>query len=158
MVVTFHNFSTGFGGRYLWEFGDGSTSSDEHPTHTYENEGKFSVKLTMITANNAHGLTEKAAYIEVNNQQLPSFFYATPLQGKIKETEFNFVDQSDGDIIERHWFFGDGKDITISNPNNHSVTHKYDTAGTFLPSLAIRLSNNVIKKVFLPEGIEVYEA
>ena len=155
LTVTFHNFSTGFDVRYLWEFGDGTNSSEEHPIHTYQTEGKFSVKLTMINSTRAQGLTEKSEYIEVNNQQLPSFFYAMPLQGKANETEFKFVDQSEGDVVERHWFFGDGIDATISSPNIHSITHKYKSQGTYMPSLAIRYTDNKIRRVFLPEGIEV---
>jgi len=154
MTVTFHNFSIGYGGKYLWDFGDGSTSSEVNPTHTYQTEGKFSVRLTMTSVKGGQGLTEKSNYIEVNNKQLPSFFYATPIQGNI-DTKFNFVDQSDGDIIERHWFFGDETDQTISNPNIHSITHKYIKTGTYLPTLIIRLADNKIKKVDLPEGIEV---
>ena len=155
LTVTFHNFSTGFGVRYLWEFGDGTNSSEEHPIHTFQTEGKFSVKLTMINSTRAQGLTEKSEYIEVNNQQLPSFFYAAPLQGQANETEFKLVDQSDGDIVERHWFLGDGTDTTISNPNVHSIIHKYKSQGTYMPSLAIRYADNKIRRVFLPEGIEV---
>ena len=154
LTVTFHNFSTGYGGRYLWDFGDGETSSEQHPVHTYTTEGKFTIRLTMTSINNGQGLTEKSDYIEVNNEQLPSFFYVTPLQGSLT-TEFTFVDQSDGNIVERHWFFGDGTDFTVSNPNLHSVTHKYTKNGSYEPSLIIRLADNKIKKVILPEGIEV---
>jgi PKD repeat protein len=154
LTVTFHNFSIGDGGRFLWDFGDGATSSEQNPTHVYTNEGKFTVRLTMITANGSHGLAEKSEYIEVNNDKLPSFFYATPLQGSIA-TEFTLVDQSDGEIVERHWFFGDGEDLTVNNPNIHVVSHKYNKPGTYSPSLLIRLSDNKIRKVSLPEGIEV---
>lgn len=154
LTVTFHNFSTGFGGRYLWDFGDGGTSSEQHPIHTYQTEGKFTVRLTMVSAKGGQGLTEKSEYININNEQLPSFFYVTPLQGDLN-TEFKFVDQSDGEIVERHWFFGDESDITISNPNIHSVTHKYSKKGSYSPSLMLRMSNNKINKATLPEGIEV---
>lgn len=154
LTVTFHNFSTGYGGRYLWDFGDGDTSSEQHPVHTYMTEGKYTVRLTTTSVNNGQGLTEKPDYIEVNNHQLPAFFYANPLQGSTT-TEFTFVDQSDGDIAERHWFFGDGSDITVSNPNIHSINHKYAKPGSFHPSLIIRLADNKIKKIVLPEGIEV---
>lgn len=154
LTVTFHNFSMGYGGRYLWDFGDGETNSEQHPIHTYKTEGKFTVRLTTTSVNNGQGLTEKPDYIEVNNDQLPSFFYVTPLQGQIT-TDFTFVDQSDGDIVERHWFFGDGSDITVANPNIHGVKHQYAKKGTYQPSLIIRLVDNKIKKVVLPEGIEV---
>lgn len=154
LTVTFHNFSIGYSGKFLWDFGDGHTSSEQHPTHTYTNEGKFTVKLTMISGNGAHGLTEKADFIEIDNTQEPSFFYVTPQQGQTVD-EFTFVDQSNGDIAERHWFFGDGEDTTVKNPNIHIVSHKYAQAGTYKPTLMIRFTDGRIRKVFLPEEIEV---
>ena len=32
---------------YFWDFGDGNTSTEENPEHTYEAEGEYSVKLTV---------------------------------------------------------------------------------------------------------------
>lgn len=154
LPVTFHNFSTGYGGRYLWDFGDGTSSTEKNPTHIYQDEGKYTIRLTVISVNGSQGLTEKSDYIEVNNEQLPSFFYVTPMQGDVT-TEFELVDQSDGDIAERHWFFGDGTDATVSNPNIHSVIHHYEKEGTYIPSLMIRFTNNKTRRVHLPEGIIV---
>jgi len=43
--VRFHNRSQGDIRRWLWEFGDGTTSIEESPEHIYEGEGAFSVTL-----------------------------------------------------------------------------------------------------------------
>ena len=32
---------------WLWDFGDGTTSADRHPTHTYETAGRYRVSLTV---------------------------------------------------------------------------------------------------------------
>ncbi|UCS92129.1 PKD domain-containing protein [Echinicola marina] len=32
---------------YLWDFGDGNTSTEENPVHTYDAEGEYTVKLTV---------------------------------------------------------------------------------------------------------------
>lgn len=44
--------STTFGGAlpytFLWEFGDGNSSSEEHPTHTYARPGEYIATLTLI--------------------------------------------------------------------------------------------------------------
>ncbi len=45
MVVSFTNASTD-ASTYLWDFGDGSTSTDENPTHTYADFGSYTVTLT----------------------------------------------------------------------------------------------------------------
>ncbi len=44
--VTFTNASTG-GATYLWEFGDGGTSTSENPVYTYEANGTYTVTLTI---------------------------------------------------------------------------------------------------------------
>ena len=45
-VVTFTNQSTG-GTSYLWNFGDGTTSTEENPVHSYSTPGQFTVSLTV---------------------------------------------------------------------------------------------------------------
>lgn len=51
LVVTFQNLSTGIHttSTYTWEFGDGDTSTDKNPAHTYNGAGFFVVKLTITT-------------------------------------------------------------------------------------------------------------
>jgi hypothetical protein len=46
-VVQFNNNSTP--GNYVWDFGDGNTSTDENPTHTYIQAGTYSVCLELTT-------------------------------------------------------------------------------------------------------------
>ena len=45
--VSFTNSSTPANGAMLWQFGDGGTSTDFEPTHTYGDEGTYSVSLTV---------------------------------------------------------------------------------------------------------------
>jgi PKD repeat protein len=51
-TVTFSDQSTNAAG-YLWDFGDGNTSTDQNPVHTYSSNGSYSVKLLV---NNGCGL------------------------------------------------------------------------------------------------------
>lgn len=48
-IVMFYNYSY-FGASYLWDFGDGTTSTDMDPWHKYESEGIYKVKLTVTSA------------------------------------------------------------------------------------------------------------
>lgn len=48
--VTFNNTTEG-GTSYQWDFGDGATSTEKSPTHTYANKGKFVVTLSVTAAN-----------------------------------------------------------------------------------------------------------
>lgn len=45
--VLFQNRSNG-GSSYLWDFGDGQTSTDANPVHTYAAPGTYQVKLIVI--------------------------------------------------------------------------------------------------------------
>ncbi len=46
-MVNFQNTSTG-ATSYSWNFGDGNTSTEANPSHTYRNPGKFQVVLTAL--------------------------------------------------------------------------------------------------------------
>jgi PKD repeat protein len=47
LPVNFINESTGIFTSWLWNFGDGSTSTDENPAHTYNSPGTHKAKLTV---------------------------------------------------------------------------------------------------------------
>lgn len=49
-VVNFSNLSSPMGASYLWDFGDGNTSTSTNPSHTYNSTGSFSVCLTVTAA------------------------------------------------------------------------------------------------------------
>ena len=65
--VRFQNFSNRGEVRYLWDFGDGTTSVETSPIHTYQNEGVFSVNMNLITQTGATGSVTKSNYITVSN-------------------------------------------------------------------------------------------
>ena len=46
LTVTFQNTSIGDPTSFTWDFGDGRSSTEEHPTHRYRREGSFVVSLT----------------------------------------------------------------------------------------------------------------
>lgn len=49
--------------RYLWNFGDGTTSTEEVPTHTYTVAGKYTVRLDVATYNGA--LVRESSFKEI---------------------------------------------------------------------------------------------
>ncbi len=169
LEVRFQNFSRGDPLRYLWNFGDGTNSTDENPTHTYLNEGLFTVTLELINSTSGTGITQKLNYIEVNDDLAPSFFYVTPLSGTSVETAneltaggsptnpttFQFVDQTDTNIVERFWGFGDDETEVETDPDVHSTTHIYSEPGTYSVSLIIVLTDQKRRRIFLQDEIIV---
>jgi PKD repeat protein len=172
--VRFQNFSTGPLIRYLWDFGDGTTSVEKSPVHTYLNEGIYTVKLNVITSLGAQGIVTKSNYITVDSQAKQPFFYTTPIEGisaqtaalrSVSPTTFNFIDQTDGDIIQRYWVFnGPGKNNDVEvptqtiaeyNANIHTISYVYDLPGVYNPSLLILFGNQQLQRAFLNTQITV---
>lgn len=154
LTVKFQNFSGGDPIRFLWDFGDGSTSVELNPTHTYLAEGNYTVQLNMITSLGAQGIIIKENYINVGHNLKQDFFYATPLVGNTS-TVFTLIDQSDGDIANRYWIFDDGTFEVITDPDIHTVQHTYTTAGSYEPSLIIVFTDDTKKRILLGDHIVV---
>jgi PKD repeat protein len=63
LEVTFTNLSTGADRDYLWAFGDGETSTEENPVHTYETADTWTVVLTVSNSLDSDA-ESKTDYIE----------------------------------------------------------------------------------------------
>ena len=73
-TITFTNQSTGANNpSYLWNFGDGVTSSLSNPTHTYANLGTYSVSLLITTNNGCSKILTKTNYITLIDQPNSAF-------------------------------------------------------------------------------------
>lgn len=76
----FNNQSSGNIQSYLWNFGDGATSSEPYPTHTYATTGNYLVTLTVSDGTNTH-INSKT--IQVNNYNYTSEPYLSYVSGKL---------------------------------------------------------------------------
>lgn len=140
LQVRFQNFSNRLPSRFLWDFGDGGTSTDISPTHTYLEEGVFTVELKMVTVLKGQCVLTKSGYIVVSKSLIPPFMYVQPTMGTTSTT-FTFIDQTEGEITSRYWIFGDGETASIDDPDNHTITHTYAQAGTYDASLLVVFSD-----------------
>ncbi len=69
LTVQFTDTSTGNPTAWSWNFGDGSTSSEENPSHTYESAGSFAVELTVTGSGGQTSSTSET--ISVTNAPPP---------------------------------------------------------------------------------------
>jgi len=68
LTVNFWNQSTGDYNSNSWNFGDGATSKDQNPSHTYTNSGIFTVSLTVIGPGGSD-IETKADYITIEESK-----------------------------------------------------------------------------------------
>ncbi|MDD4253969.1 MAG: PKD domain-containing protein [Methanofollis sp.] len=65
LAVHFTDHSTGGPTSWAWDFGDGETSTEQHPAHTYTAPGTYTVSLTVTNSGGSDTRT-KTDYITVN--------------------------------------------------------------------------------------------
>ncbi len=131
LTVSFTDQSTGSPTSWKWSFGDGNTSTEKNPVHTYSEPKLYSVKLTASNANGSNALT-KNSYIAVSNVLKAPFtnFSASPTAGKVPLTA-SFTGQSTGSPTSWKWTFGDGTNSIDKNP-----VHTYNKTGKYIVTLA----------------------
>jgi len=129
LQVQFTSTSTG-ATSYAWDFGDGNTSTDENPIHTYNEPGLYTVKLTVTGPGGSHTATEDN-YITVNYPAPVASFTGTPTTG-ISPLQVAFTSTSTGTITSYEWDFGDGATSTAENPS-----HTYNVPGTYTVTLKV---------------------
>ncbi len=114
---------------YLWNFGDGTTSTAATPTHVFPT-GSYDITVTITTASGCTATTTVSAGIIASTKPQANFS-ATPRDACAKET-IMFTDLSTGTVTGWHWDFGDGGTSTEQNPS-----YVYSDTGYFHITLIV---------------------
>lgn len=133
--TTFTDLSTGNPTGWLWNFGDGNTSTQGPVvTHTYAAPGSYIVTLIASGgAGNCFDQTFSTAFVSNNVQ---AGFIVAP--DACQNSTVSFTDTTiiiGGVITGWNWDFGDGNTSTQQNP-----THVYTTPGTYTITLDVTSS------------------
>lgn len=130
-TVNFTDSTTAGASGYLWEFGDGNTSTSPDPTHTYTTEGSFNVSLTVY---NSQGCANKKTLNSYINVHVINAVFAIDSDNGCTPLTVHFTNSSTSNvpITSYQWIFGDGTSASTANP-----THTYNIAGNFTPMLII---------------------
>jgi uncharacterized repeat protein (TIGR01451 family) len=119
-IVTFTNESTGtMPLQFLWDFGDGTTSTSPSPSHSYGLPGPYTV---VLTASNACGLDTHTESLTVTCDP-PTAAFSWAAAGLL----VTFTNESTGTFpLEFEWDMGDGVTSTLPAP-----THTYGSPGVY---------------------------
>ncbi len=128
---TFENQSTSSNiNSYLWTFGDGQTSTDPRPSHTYADTGVYQVKLKVTST----GGCQDSAIQKMN--VFPGFFPGFVAAGSCKGVPFQFTDTTltrYGSVNYNRWNFGDPATLadTAAGTPLRVTSYTYQAVGTY---------------------------
>jgi PKD repeat protein len=138
--VAFTDTSAGNPDAWSWWFGDGNTSDQQHPTHTYSAPDTYNVQLATYDSTTACTDTTNRSIIaecDTSSNCMADFNYS------VSSLTANFTDLSSGDVASWMWQFGDGNTSSNQHPS-HTYTSNgtynvcltvYDSSGTFCDSI-----------------------
>lgn len=125
--MNFYDYSYGNPARYYWNFGDGSTSTEKYPSHTYAKSGYYTVSLTIIDTTgkctNSYTSTIQAG----SDASCQAKFSALP---DLSGNSVSFKDQSLGQPDSWFWDFGNGDYSTEQYPS-----YTYSKGGYYMVTL-----------------------
>jgi gliding motility-associated-like protein len=145
-------------GSWLWEFGDGQTSTEQNPLHIYNSPGDYTVKLTVRNKLGcAPSNTTKAVHVFKSIDM--AFSYSTPDCVTKQVTITDASVSTEGFVLARVWDFGDGSPTETHN-DMAPFQHTYATAGSYPIKLTIntdRGCTSVLSKTILINPLPVVD-
>ncbi len=134
----------------LWDFGDGTTSTEASPTHIYTDSGHYSVSLYLQDANGCDSIKTIENYIYVQNTPIANF-YADTTQSDCYPLVVHFYDNSqNSDNATYKWTLGTNVVSYQKNP-----AYSYTKPGKYSVSLQVTTSNGCSTQITKPDFINV---
>lgn len=134
--------------QWFWDFGDGTTSTQQNPTHTYNALGQYTVALTVTTNAGCKGTTTKSNYIKIARPVIS--VPGLPAGGCVPFTITPIPSVTTAGVVNSWlWDFGDGTTSNLQNPN-----HTYSTAGTYTVKLFISTNTGCTDSVVFVNGVK----
>lgn len=128
-----------------WDFGDGNTSTEKNPLHSYASSGTYTAKLVVANSTSCNALAFQQMIV-ISSVPVAAFTLSKP---GCNNTNITFSDNSTiqtGTIVKWSWDFGDG--TRLDRTNNLPFDHKYAAGGNFEVSLTVT-SNTGCEHTFI---------
>ena len=105
-------------GYYLWDFGDGNTSTVDNPTHTYTSDGYYSVNVRF---EDFSGCVDSFDFDIIPHPVPSPSFIPIQLDTCVLPINYNFQNNSIG-ASSYNWDFGDGNNSINTLPDNSYIS------------------------------------
>ncbi len=135
--VWFNDTSTAYDGlvSWTWDFGDGYQSTEQNATHTYPNDGRYLVVLTVVDNDSSVNSTSRWMNI-ADTTPTADFTIAPSLAIEGNTVWFNDTSTAYDGLVSWTWDFGDGYQSTEQN-----ATHTYAKSGSYNVELEVQDSD-----------------
>ena len=148
-TVNFTSTSSGPVSSYLWTFGDGTTSTEQNPSHTYIADGIFSVSLQVSSASDCSHTRDSADFIFVNTFDADFTANTTAV---CRGQAVTFSDNSNFPVASRVWDFGDGTTSIAASPSK-----TYAASGVYTVSYTATTAAGCSSTETISDYITVHE-
>jgi gliding motility-associated-like protein len=134
---------------YVWDFGDGTSSSNQNPTHTYTTPGSYDVRLIATNLNACSDTMVKPGFIQITQPEV------SILELPVTDcAPFNFTFASKvtatESVVSYKWIFGDGSTSSAESPS-----HTYLTPGSYTVSVIVTTSGGCTDTATYVDGVIV---
>jgi len=123
---------------YAWSFGDGATAAGVSATHTYANDGAYSVRLIATDIRGLADTVFTPATVANVAPAIAAFDGSTLLPGETYTSSGNFADPG-ADPWSATVNYGDGSGtgaLTLSGMSFY-LSHRYTAAGSFTVTVGV---------------------
>lgn len=133
---------------YFWDFGDGTTSTQANPVHTYTGNGNYSVTLNVTNSTGCSKLLSKVNYIQMISKPTAGFT-ANNNNSCTAPLPVTFNNTSSG-ATSYQWNFGDGGTSTAASPS-----HTYINSGSYTVTLIVSNASGCTDTIVQPAFVNI---
>lgn len=122
--------------KYAWDFGDNQTASEQKVSHTYENPGIYSIRLSVYdNTGHSKAVDHDEVVVYINAPPVADAgadLFAAPNQKITFDAEGSY--DLDGKIISYQWLFGDSEAVTKATGQ---MTREFSAPGIYSATLIV---------------------
>ena len=121
---------------WLWDFGDGNTSTLQNPSHVYMASGTYNVTLNVTDTNGCANYATKILTILAIPGAAFNYTFPACVQSAISFTDLSQTNGG-GAIVSWQWDFGDPTSGTNNTSTLQNPEHTFNIPGTYLVTLTV---------------------